>query len=1477
VAPPTPNNLTELAQRALPTGVVDYFALVGPVRDEVTLQLGEAAILARFPEADRPNEPPLTEKLEWFCFPTGVEANLPSSALPDQPSSRTFVFKHSGTMSYGIGIVFYLKRSRRAVDLASVRSSYPPRPPDLTSPRSAEVQERAAINESTEDELWAPLCLCLLTRVPVVQALQRCLIEIYDQRARLLPNTYDDLFERGGLAELLRSHIVELTLEVPLPIPGAVGVGFSFLGADIYCSLPGPTALPPLSFPLATLLQTFSPRNIIALVGAALCQHRILLHSRELALLPIVADSIIALMYPLTWQAPYFLPMPKRLFDDTPEIVEAFMGCVVGIHTDWLATVNPASLSDVFVVDCDSGRVRIPHRDMRPPSLPESVAQHLHRAIRQVVAPALGQMDLLKTDLDTSTFRCKRISSRDEYELRLIFARCMAYLLSSYQECIFWLEQAQPYLIRDRFLSEYVPRPERDFMDRLINTQSFQFFMENHETPYLEFFRRLVYRAQSRAQSRAGSPSGPGIAPGKTPADFQLVYEPESNDWLGHASDDVLDAPHDVMVKLSLRIPAPPTAAGKESGEPRRPSKTDGQGGGGGGDSTPKGFKFAPGALEDRWRRRASAPILGASHRGGGEEKPEEERPVLEKELSTGRAIAPLVLPSLIPSPGKGDRRSNSLGAFELDVILHSTVSPARFGDKTQVVPPTIRSAADWREPRQWTIGELAEIMGITVKELADAMGLNFDLQRVMTRGHTMFAFAEASSMGMEPMSASASSASDNLSEDYQDLMLLLRQAFSGSRQDRNESRSPRHMEMVFRKGEIRARFLSVLAQARSKRGPYQQGGPAGTFRVMGSAFEALMQLASAMCNVCAEQKDYTTAYELLQQTGKYYQVLEGGEAFGWTALRNEGAQHKEFLASRLRHHEIFKALELWLVVMREQSAQDVLPGGASRAPVDDQEGDGREMSRSRRIVTRAKELLKEMSGIGLSAEAAQGLVRTTIEEYRLTGPSRQSLEVAVQRIWRTSEPTRQPASTRPPGAQQVVSVNALEERGGEPGELRRRVSFSDRSESGLSRMPPLPPRRTNPADVPVETPHLPNIGSGMTVQQFAAAPESSAHKGPVLSLDVDAAGTLAVSGGADKLVVIYSIPLRRRIMSFTGHAAPVTCVKAMQDADGSPLLVSASLDATLRLWHLSPSTPSSGYEAPGGTLLSRFTTSRHLRCILAGHSQCITCVEKHQAQGLLATGSLDATVKLWSAARERCEATLSGHGSPVTCVSFGGHASAPHVVSTGRDGLVIKWDVREGREKMRCKGHLGSVKCLQPLSSEVVATGSSDQTVRVWDTRVQNSIHCLTGHRGTVTCIQGSGSVLSDESSPLLFTGSTDATVKVWDLRSPDECIMSLDGHTEVVTCLAARTRGGFTRLVSAGEDRRVLEWDARTGALLRKRLGDDEGIRGHRDGISCMKICGDDTVVTGSWDHTVMLWPSSSTAGQPSTTTTPGKTSVH
>lgn len=366
--------------------------------------------------------------------------------------------------------------------------------------------------EDGSSTVWAPVCLCLLTRVPVVQPLTEWLVQAYDHIEELLPPTYDALLLEQEttlrLSALLRAHIVQLTMEVPLPIPGAcglppsmrapppithrssqrlnpplhqhmigaLGVQFDFLGRPITLRLPGPGSLPALNYPLAPFLHTFSPRNVLALVAAALTESKILFHSRDLALLPMIAESLLALLYPLQWQHPYLVPLPKELM----VVIETPTNYILGVHTDWLPGVPRDSLKDVVLVDCDSGAVRLPPRPYTPPSFPPAVLEPLLRRLRATVHPGLDRLDSARWGAakgglhNPAAFRAARISALAEQELRMLVVRCMAYLLSGYQDCIFYLDPTSPIFNRSRFMAEYAPPEEQPFLARLFDTQSFQ-------------------------------------------------------------------------------------------------------------------------------------------------------------------------------------------------------------------------------------------------------------------------------------------------------------------------------------------------------------------------------------------------------------------------------------------------------------------------------------------------------------------------------------------------------------------------------------------------------------------------------------------------------------------------------------------------------------------------------------------------------------------------------------------------------------------------------------------------------------------------------------------------------------------------------------------------------------------------------------------------------------------------------------------
>ncbi|KAJ8384882.1 hypothetical protein AAFF_G00196900 [Aldrovandia affinis] len=113
-----------------------------------------------------------------------------------------------------------------------------------------------------------------------------------------------------------------------------------------------------------------------------------------------------------------------------------------------------------------------------------------------------------------------------------------------------------------------------------------------------------------------------------------------------------------------------------------------------------------------------------------------------------------------------------------------------------------------------------------------------------------------------------------------------------------------------------------------------------------------------------------------------------------------------------------------------------------------------------------------------------------------------------------------------------------------------------------------------------------------------------------------------------------------------------------------------------------------------------------------------------------------------------------------------------------------------------------------------IVATGSWDYTVKVWNLRTEERETTLEGHRGNVTslCFSVTG---------MLASGSWDGTVRVW-LPTVGSAIFVLEGHRAWVRTLAF-SRDGLV-LASAAENDMVRIWDMSTGKCIKR-------LQGHKD----------------------------------------------
>ena len=156
--------------------------------------------------------------------------------------------------------------------------------------------------------------------------------------------------------------------------------------------------------------------------------------------------------------------------------------------------------------------------------------------------------------------------------------------------------------------------------------------------------------------------------------------------------------------------------------------------------------------------------------------------------------------------------------------------------------------------------------------------------------------------------------------------------------------------------------------------------------------------------------------------------------------------------------------------------------------------------------------------------------------------------------------------------------------------------------------------------------------------------------------------------------------------------------------------------------------------------------------------------------------------------------------------------------------------------------GHTGWVRALDvDVSNEFFATGSNDQTIKIWDLASGNLKLTLTGHIGPIRDLAIS------KRHPYMFSASEDVTVRCWDLEV-NKVIRNYHGHTKAVYACAVHPTVDV--LVTASRDGTVRVWDMRTRANVHT-------FTGHKNSVNCLMVqAAEPQIVSGSADSTVRLW---------------------
>ncbi|KAJ3177508.1 hypothetical protein HDU85_005878 [Gaertneriomyces sp. JEL0708] len=247
-------------------------------------------------------------------------------------------------------------------------------------------------------------------------------------------------------------------------------------------------------------------------------------------------------------------------------------------------------------------------------------------------------------------------------------------------------------------------------------------------------------------------------------------------------------------------------------------------------------------------------------------------------------------------------------------------------------------------------------------------------------------------------------------------------------------------------------------------------------------------------------------------------------------------------------------------------------------------------------------------------------------------------------------------------------------------------------------------------------------------------------------------------------------------------------------------------------------------------------------------HNDWVNDIKLCNANQHVLTCSNDRTIYLAPTTQPGPAMPVGHHLDYVKCLAHSQHRE--YVASAGLDGVLLIWDLRQGNGVPMERIPVGTVEdgveaegdeekrtsvyalACNPAGN-VLASGSPDKIVRIWDYNSSKPVVRLTGHSEPIR------SLLLSHDGRWVLSASSDATIKLWSLAMPHRPMVTYTHYENSVFSLYSH-HPDLDTFWAGGRD----GWVTKISRRRMTGVTEDVGVRRSVDDelVDCVAVCKED-----------------------------------